>query len=358
MGSIDREKKMPFESLYVPIIKTTDAELRGYEELSGSVKDRVFPVFELTKSRNTSRVPEGDIARRMSRIEEVVGERPFILDITTHESLINSQIESLLVEDDGFSNWYNFLCQYDHMQICPVVHAYEDEDLRYVVDSARNLQRKFGQVAFRTASSDANSVRYLQAIYDGIRNTENVFLVLDCGYIGHTEAELRDGKNEAVARLNEVAALAPPGGVTVASSSFPSSVVQHPHGEDHYGELPMEEVALHRAVAAESAVPLTYGDFASIHPFRYQVRGGTWVPRIDVSLDETYLYTRYRREDGGYIRAAKAMLETDWYESVDCWGDNQIQQAAAGEPNGLSPSFWIAVRLNTHITRKSSGAPP
>jgi hypothetical protein len=49
------------------------------------------------------------------------------------------------------------------------------------------------------------------------------------------------------------------------------------------------------------------------------------------------------------------MASWDLYESAGSWGDEQITSAASGHPNGFSPVFWIAVRLNIHITRKCMG---
>lgn len=346
---------MPLDWSYVPIIKSTDAELRGYENLSENVKTSVLPVFELTKSRRSKLNPHGDITRRVEQIRDVVGGRPFVLDLTAHEDLMNYQIEDLLDEDDGFDAWCSFVEKLSpETAIIPVVHAYEDGDLAEVAAAAKRLEKACGKVAFRADAFDDDTNVYIEAIYRGITSRDNLIVVIDCGYV---DAASRSSiASDAVARLQQLAAIGFPGGVAVAGSSFPVSPAMHPEGQDDAGELPMEEVFLFDEVLASFPdVSVAYGDYAAIHPIRYQTRGGSWVPRVDVSLEDSYIYHRYRRNDGGYVRAANAMVNDEKYEPIGCWGDEQIELAASGEPSGLSPAFWISVRLNIHVTKRVVG---
>lgn len=345
---------MTIPQRYMPVIKTTDAELRGYENLNDDAKDATLPIFELTKSRRTKKVPYGDIRRRMQRIEEVVGKRPFILDLTTHPDLSNYQIEELQDDSEGFRNWREFLEEYDHLDIFPVVHAYADGELSETSQLARSLSRRFRMVAFRSDYRDQGAARYVQAVLDGVKDPDLVALTLDCGFLG-SDHDAEDAAGEALERLGELSPLGHFGAISIAGSGFPKSVLGE--GKDHCGRFPMREVTLFNEVEKRAKQSVIYGDYASIHPFRYDIRGGTWVPRVDVPLEREYLYTRYRRGDGGYEKAAREMMDWKEYRSIGSWGDQQIESAAEGHPNGYSPVFWIAVRLNIHVTRKSMSSP-
>ncbi len=339
--------------MYIPIIKTTNAELRGYETLSEEIKSSVIPLFELTKSRKTKIVPHGDVNRSIEKLSTIVGKNRFILDLTSHPDLMNYQIETLLNEDDGFDEWYKFLNEYSELNIIPVVHAYEDGDLHQVTASAEKLESLFDFLAFRGEANDEYTSNYIDSITQGMTNSNNLYVIIDAGYVDNLN--LYAVLNNVSNRIREIRENHPDLPITICSSSFPRSVTDTPNGGDDYGVIDMCEVSLY--VNISSSFPddrnLYYGDYASIHPFRYDARGGAWVPRVDFPLDDAYIYHRYRRNKGGYVRAAKAMINDDDFDQIDCWGFEQILDAADDSPSGLSPSFWIAVRMNIHVTRKT-----
>lgn len=38
-------------------------------------------------------------------------------------------------------------------------------------------------------------------------------------------------------------------------------------------------------------------------------------------------------------------------DSLQCWGMVEIRRTSAGSPGGKSPSYWISVRSNIHMSR-------
>jgi len=137
------------------------------------------------------------------------------------------------------------------------------------------------------------------------------------------------------------------------ASSFPSSVVASGYGGDEYGRFNLSEVMLSKQLKAIfSDKKVIHGDYASIHPLDFDGTVTNWVPRVDCPLDEQLYYYRYRRDDGGYIKAAKCTLEDKAYVDLDCWGCENIKDAARKDPQGRSPAHWISVRLNIHISRQ------
>ncbi len=141
--------------------------------------------------------------------------------------------------------------------------------------------------------------------------------------------------------------------VAVSASSFPKTVTSSEYGNDDYGTFKIEEILLHEQLKKASDINWIYSDYGSIHPVRYEVKGGSWVPRVDVPLERSIYYHRYRRDDGGYKVAAKEAYDDDDYESVGAWGNKEIKKAATAIPSGMSPAFWISVRCNIHITTQA-----
>ncbi|TVT60167.1 MAG: beta family protein [Sedimenticola thiotaurini] len=336
---------------YVPIIKSTDAELKGYSFLRGEVKAETTPIFELTRSRRSKNAPDGNVHKRMVQIAEIVGDIPFILDLTAHEDLSNDQINDLLDETGGFLNWVEFLGEYPDLNIIPAIHFYSDTPEVVIKQEVQQLLSNHRKLALRVQPDDESINWYIDIIRSALNSDNELVLVFDAGYV---VAESYQNVLELVA--NRYAALPvgfDPWSIVVCASSFPASVVALSNCYDDHGIIPLLEKKLYQDLKG-NGVNLCYGDYASIHPVRYQSRGGTWVPRIDVSLDTSVIYTRYRRHAGGYARAAEEMVAHPDYLSIDCWGHEQIRSAADGNPGGLSPSFWIAVRMNIHMSRHFS----
>ncbi len=339
---------------YRPIVKTTDAEIKGYEKLDSAIKSSFTPIFELTRSRPLKGFPSGDIHKRMSQLGEFSEGNGYILDVTGHEDLMNEQIEDLLDDSNGFKAWRDFLKKYKSHRITPMLHLY-DEDLSTYKTLARYLSDDYGQMAFR-ATADTSKVdlrRYLDELVGIVEFSDQYTLILDGEYVSHKT--LRDIENN-IFGLALVASEYGIKNISLNCSSFPASVVAHPQGKDHEGNMDMLELQFFKNIQSEldsSETEIGYGDYGSIHPVRSNVRGGSWVPRIDLSLEASYIYKRYRRDEGSYVRAARELIDWELYSPIDCWAKQQIEKAAEGEPEGRSPAYWISARLNQHLTKMS-----
>ena len=84
------------------------------------------------------------------------------------------------------------------------------------------------------------------------------------------------------------------------------------------------------------------------------MRGGTFVPRIDVLTEdgENFFYKRYRRDEGTYELCASKVRSDIRYKEFGWWSNNEIKLASEGTPSGNSPSFWISVRMDYYINMK------
>lgn len=333
---------------YVQIIKTTDAELRGYKNLAPEVKASILPLFELTRSRSTKIVPDGDIRRRITNIKESVEGR-FILDLTSHESLINHQIEDLLDDANGFLSWTNFVIELETPGLIPAIHVYEDSDPENIKTQVISLCNAFECVAFRVPADDRNLDFYLRNIVPSLKSESQLLVIIDAELI--TSSDFARKHEFIENKIKFIRRQYPDISLCCSASSFPQYVVNLDGCEDEYGEFPILEWSLFLGLKTRYE-NLIYGDYGSVHPVRYQSRGGSWVPRIDYPLTETIIYSRFRRHVGGYEECAVELVDNTAFDRIPCWGTDQIIEASEGNPNGKSPSFWIAARINIHSTRK------
>ena len=154
--------------------------------------------------------------------------------------------------------------------------------------------------------------------------------------------------------------------LVILSTSFPKFVTDL--GDEEEDSFPLEEVFLHEEIAKNKGARtvIHYGDYGSINPIRNDqiiMRSG-WRPRIDFPTSEGRIfYYREKREkdDEGvtnsyashYASVANNVVNDPSFEKLqDCWGVTQIESAAAGHPPGVSPSFWISVRMEIHMRQQ------
>ncbi|MBP5979338.1 MAG: beta family protein [Halomonas sp.] len=339
--------------IYFPIIKTRDAELRCFSNLSADSFESILPIYELTKSRKTKKAPDGDIYKRMKQIGEIQDGRPFILDLCTEPRYKNPQIEQLLSDQSGFQDWQYFIFDlHRDLNIIPMIHVYEDDD------GALNSVEEFVEIA--SERTDCLAVRfpydlgkddiefYLSSITKRMAAKCKLYVILDAGFIRNSVlTDVVDHFLDSclgTAKFSEKIK-----DVVILCTSFPSSPANE-GGDDANGRFGIYEEIIYQGVVDEFFVK--YGDYASINTEQIEMKGGTFVPRIDVaSLDGmSFTYKRHRRQSGGYIKCAEETVrDTKNYFSLNVWADDEIARASNKKPSGISPAFWISVRMNYYI---------
>ena len=339
--------------LYFPIIKTRDGELRCFKNIHNDDFDKILPIYELTKSRVSKKAPDGDIYRRMQQISDIQGTRPFILDLSTDERYINPQINQLLSEHNGFIEWQYFLFDLNsNLNIIPMIHIYEDDNSQFheVEEFVRVASSKVQHLAVRLPYDlEQREIEYyLTPIIENLGDTCKLYVILDAEFIRNepipnivdTFLESCSGTTRFNDKVEDVVMLC---------TSFPSNVAQTGK-EDIDGYFDISEEMIFQAISEE--FDIKYGDYVSINTEQIEMKGGTFVPRIDIaSLDgKTFSYKRYRRHEGGYVECAKhTVRDTNSYSPLGVWADEEISKAAQNEPSGISPAFWISVRMNYYI---------
>lgn len=338
---------------YMPIIRTRAAELRGFRELSTDTCRSLFPMIELTRSRRSSKNPGGDIQKSIDATVEILADRPFVVDLTTLASQQNSEFNQLLDDTNAFQAWTDFARERLPPMCVPVVHLtapFEEVDFTPQVE---RLLGRFGRIAIRVPTSYSEFTEVISTLEVELGSLQKAVFILDAGYV--TAKSLPGAYGRLSEMLDDLAGKTP-NWLSATSSSFPNSVTSV-GGGDEEGELELYEVELGNALL-KLRPDLSYSDYAAIHPLDFSGTVANWVPRVDVMLDQKFYYYRYRRTAGGYpLAAAEARKDRRWV-SLDCWAQDNINAAASGNPKGMSPSFWIANRVNFHVTRQVSRLTP
>lgn len=340
------------EPVYIPNLKTSDSELRALRHLSTEVRNRILPAFEITRSRITTKNPEGSVFRRAEQLIEACGMSKFILDITTETDLMNQEMEGFFDEAAGYAAWRDFLATSFGNEIVPCAQYVDgggEQEFKRQIDK---LVTHYGTVALRTSVSDRDDTRRLYEWALEVTPSQNIILIGSLYFLeqGHTSIYL----DRCRLFLRDVVGNRPPKLLAFPGSSFPKAVGSGEYGEDGEGQFAAIELPLYKDLEKSFGnLPLIYSDYAAVHPIRYPTRGGSWVPRIDVVYDGHFAFSRLRNPDGGYAAAARAINGLYGKSLPECWGSEQIKLAAHGTVPGRSPSYWISARINMWITQRA-----
>lgn len=344
--------------IYFPVLKTKDAELRAISAIDMSYRQDMLPVYEITKSRITKKDSIGDVLKRLAQIKQIQGELPYILDVTTDAKQKNSQIESILSPINGYECWRHWLDLNCGDQIVPMVHInYElDEDLSEAQAFVAAVTKKYRKMALRLPADleDEEYEEIINTITSRLVDTR-LYILLDEGCIRDRVkmsglppiTHMYQKAFDKIANLPNADLWLER--IVCISGSFPYLVSAE--GKDDEGQFEIFEHSLYMSLK-HNRPKLQFGDYASINVKQVEMRGGTFVPRIDFCSTVKFYYYRKRRDVGSYIWCANKVLIDPNYVSSSSWGDSEISNAAAGNPSGINPSFWISVRACNYMIRR------
>lgn len=341
---------------YALLIKTGDSELRA---LSNShILSSILPIIELTRGRKSKTDKEGAIEKRLNRIKDIFKDKEIILDLTSDETLSNSEIDSFFIPNNGYYNWVEFLTtiknnNYFQRLIPTIIVNGQDPNFEDNLKSqANSFATKFNCMAYRCNIEDDGCVDDIDVIKDFMNKCES-FVIIDNGYIQPSEVKACAEKSEEF--INKITTLVPNASFIVASTSFPDKLPV-----EDTSTIPLSEIELYQIIERDLSKSIIYGDYGSVNPIRndsiVMTRG--WRPRIDVPLPNSVFYYRKRRDGMDYsttysIVAQDVTADSRFPNDLNGnWGIQQIRNAANGASPGSNPSFWISVRMNIHIEQQ------
>lgn len=370
------------EYCYCPILKTRPAEINAYEILDERVKDNILPIIEMTgalgytypknykiKELQSKKRP-GDINTKITKIYDLMQGRKFILDITDDEALMYDGLSAseggLLDSTNGYEKWISFLIQDEKFKklVIPTIQFDTNKPRKDIQKQIESLNFLFETVSIKLPAliktKDVfspniqfnSSIKNIMTFISQYISLEKVILILDFGYIKCFEEtrDIIDKELDVLKGLQKLKAVIP------VSSCFPNFVSNAP--------LPIKisEIDIYNLVKERSITnDVIYGDFSSIHPIKYDMGGGGWIPRIDyIVTDETgkpieYAYKRgsKRNTSAEYVSLARQVINSRNYkpvEQINTEGDIRIRNKANDGSEGKAPAYWIATRSNLYMT--------
>ncbi|WP_085066019.1 beta family protein [Pseudomonas piscis] len=329
---------------YFPIIRTRQAELNGYANLSTEAKDKLLPLITLGKWRNSE-----DCDKAISKISECVNDRSFILDLSRDLQHQNQAVRNFLDPQSDFKNWVDFVR--NNEKIVPTVQFTPGAKGREIVRQALALEKLGRPPVFRIRDFKSDLESTLNSLY-ALENPEDSLIVIDAAYIRDLSTKnIKPGVLESILRtLNTIVEEVPQVPRVLAGTSFPRSVIPSLNeGSETSGKIEILENILYDEIGSDI---VKYGDHVSIHSVVYDDEGGTFLPRLDVPSDGFWFFERRpKTKSEGYIDAARTLLdEHPDIKDSSSWGAQMLKNTVSREGSTINaPVTAIAVRVNLHI---------
>lgn len=351
---------------YSVIVRTGDSELRAMKNLSPEVLNKILPVVELTRGRarnsGTKEKPKFiyPYDSKLKKVNEIFMGIQIALDVTSDEGLSSQEIDQLFDYSNGYANWIsllNGLSSKGLILIPSILRNYHDENFEEnFKKQVCALSASFSEVMYRCTLDDEGIVDDVRLICENLNENCNLLIILDCGWV--SPASYKDPANMCIIRIQQLKEIleVKQFSIVVCSTTFPNNVSEI--GDDSSDTFDLKEIDLYGLVAKKYP-EVVYGDYGSINPVRNDqiIMARGWIPRIDVALEDKIYYYRERKGSRGYSDtytsvARKAVSDERFPSSIEAWGISQIQNCALADAPSASPSFWISVRMSTHIMQQ------
>lgn len=357
------------EKKYCVIAKTAQAELRAMFNLSHEVLDKILPIVELTRGRKTTSKETKEVTypyfKLIEKVKEIYRGCDIAFDVTSIESLSSPEIDELYGAEGGYSEWIRLL---DDLRIegCfksiipSVLLNYDDENFEENVESEiHQLNERFDSIMYRYSIDDEDGIEDLKLISNCFPDEKELLVVVDCEYvpissISSTMAVCKNTIQNIKSTLGQRNYK-----VVLVSTTYPNNVAET--NDEYADDIPLREIDLYDGVCKEYNDVL-YGDYGTVNPQRNDgiIMANGWLPKIDVALPTLVYYNRRRRPKGTtaysstYEQVARLATADSRFplSQVDIWGIRQIVDCSMGSVPSSQPSFWISVRMNTHVCQQ------
>ncbi|PZX03191.1 T4 beta protein [Celeribacter halophilus] len=302
-----------------------------------------------------------------------------VIDITREPTLRSTETESLGQPHNGYEKWVNTVNNLytDNPKVRPtlIINPQETDDYDTfqsdVFAQFDSFSQTFDLISYRASVlHDDGFVDDIAMLSDRANDfiaQGNTFeVLLDFEYIQPSTADLHASYIAPIIR--EIREAIPAARIVCVGTSFPKNVTDL--GDEERDEFRLEEFQLHAEINRTQNQFIEYGDYGSINPIRNDFSPPVGIhlrARIDFPTEtNTIFYYRVAPKidkDRNILLSPRVTMYKDAAKRVysdaaftpieDSWGCKKIIEAATKSPEGKSPNFWISVRMEIHICRRT-----
>lgn len=330
-----------FYDRYYPTVSLRRGEMKAFEKLPASEKQKMLPIILLAPWMNSIRF---DNSFRI--IKKSIEDQPIIVDLDRFYSSSNDlesrvYFRSLLDPMSGPALWMKLITEHDNYIPCIQTFNVRTYDIDQQVRWARTLGRGF---CLRFELERVNVSEFDQTIIARVAD-DDCLIILDYGYSDFSEY-LTDKVSTVLTSIFEVSQHLR---VVISGSNFPSDFSEF---DDFAQSQPNSSRQLFSAIRDRFGnYQVFYGDWASTKPRKYDGRGSPPLPRIDYPTASQWIMARSKAQQWTFQDAAIRITRLpEWENHPKVWGAGMIEKTALGLPGGIKthPDV-IASRINIHL---------
>lgn len=357
------------DKMYCVVAKTAQAELRAMSNLSRDVLDKILPIVELTRGRKVTSKDKKTVTypyfKLIERIKEIYRGCEIAFDVTSIEALSSPEIDELFNAENGYAEWIKLLDDlrvegYFKSIIPSVLLNYDDEIFEENVKlEIQQLNSRFDSIMYRYSIDNEDGDEDLKLISETFPDEKELLVVVDCEYVPVSSINSTMAACKTIIKRIKTLLGSRKYKIAVVSTTYPNNVAET---NDEFGDdIPLREIDLYNGVYKDNK-DVVYGDYGTVNPKRNDniVMANGWLPKIDVALPTLVYYKRRRRPKGitAYSSTYEFVARLATADSrfplslIDIWGIRQIVDCSMGAVPSSQPSFWISVRMNTHICQQ------
>lgn len=354
---------------YCVIAKTAQAELRAMSYLSSEVLDKILPIVELTRGRKTTSKETKEVTypyfKLIEKVKDIYRGCDIAFDVTSIEALSSPEIDELYGSEGGYSEWIKLLDDlrvegYFKSIIPSVLLNYDDEHFEDNVQSeVQQLNTRFDSIMYRYSLGNEDGIEDLKLITKCFPDEKELLVVVDCEYVPTSSISSAITLCNSTIKNIESVLGQRNYKLVLVSTTYPNNVAET--NNEYADDISLREIDLYDGVCKEHK-DIIYGDYGTVNPQRNDgiIMANGWLPKIDVALPTLIYYKRRRRPKGTtaysstYEQVARLATSDSRFPLglIDIWGIRQIVDCSMGSVPSSQPSFWISVRMNTHICQQ------
>lgn len=354
---------------YCVVAKTAQAELKAMSNLSREVLNKILPIVELTRGRkNTSKetkVVTYPYFKLIEKVKEIFRGCDIAFDVTSIGALSSPEIDELFEFEGGYAKWIKLLDDlrvegYFKSIIPSVLLNYDDARFEDNVKlEIEQLNTRFESIMYRYSIGNDDGIEDLKLISNSFPDEKELLVILDCEYV--PTSSVNSTLEVCKDRINNIKKVLGQRKykVVLVSTTYPNNVTET--NNQYEDDIQLREIDLYNGVCKEYP-DVVYGDYGTVNPQRNDgiILANGWLPKIDVALPTLVYYKRRRRPNGttAYSSTYELVARLATSDSrfplslIDIWGIRQIVDCSMGAVPSSQPSFWISVRMNTHICQQ------
>jgi hypothetical protein len=330
-----------FFDRYYPTVSLRRGEMRAFEKLPASEKQKMLPIVLLAPWLNSI-----SFDNSYNIIAKSIGDQPIIVDLDRYYSS-SSDLESrryfwsLLDAEKGPTNW-KFLVE-NHKNYIPCIQILNvdsdkiDEQIRWSRDLARGFCLRFELERWPNSDLDFGTI---EKVAD-----DDCLIIIDYGYSDYTE--ILHEKTSAI--LTTLFEISPEFRVVICGSNFPNDFAEF---DEFSKSQPNSARQLFSTLKGQFGnYNMFYGDWASTKPRKYDGHGSPPLPRIDYPTASQWIMARSKALAWSFQDAATRITRLpEWESHPKIWGTGMIEKTSLGLPGGIKthPEV-IAARINIHL---------